>query len=83
MPEEREEKAPPVETWPEHLSELGDRQLSQLAIDYQWLDEETSVETSGEEFHRRREAIIAECERRGMFSLAESCRKPTVKQQTR
>ena len=78
-----EEKAPPVETWPQHLAELGDRQLSQLAKDYRWLDEEAAAKTSGEEFHRRREAVIAECERRGMHSLAESCRKPAVNQQTR
>lgn len=73
-----DEKAPPSETWFEHLRELGDRQLSQLAKDYQWLDEEAAAQESREEFHARREAIIAECERRGMRSLVESFRRPAA-----
>lgn len=70
------EKAPPAESWPDHLRQLGDRQLSQLAIDYQWLDEEARAEQASEEFHQRRQAVIAECERRGMLTLAQSCRRP-------
>ncbi len=73
-----EEKAPPLETWPEHLRELGDRQLSQLAKDYEWLDEEAAARESHEEFHARREAIIAECERRGMQSLVDAFRRPAA-----
>jgi len=58
---EIDEVAPPFERWPQHLKDLDDRQLSELASDYRWLDEEAQPEDSRDEFRRRREAIIAEC----------------------
>ena len=61
-----EEIAPPFESWAEHLKALGDRELAELAKDYNWLDEEARAEQQGEEYHRRREAVIAECQRRGI-----------------
>ena len=71
---EPEEKAPPFESWPEHLKDLGDREIAKLAEDYRWLDDEAELHRERTEFHLRREAIIAECERRGMGTAAESCR---------
>jgi hypothetical protein len=50
------------------LKDLGDRELSELAKDYEWLDEEARPREEREDFHRRREAVIAECERRGVTS---------------
>ncbi len=73
MPDE--EVAPPTENWAEHLKTLDDRQLAVLAKDYRWLDEENRPEHTRAEFHARREAIIAECERRGMHDVAAQCKK--------
>jgi hypothetical protein len=73
-----EEAAPPFESWAEHLKELGDRELAELAKDYRWLDEEARAQEQGSEFHRRREAIIDECERRGMSAVANECRRPAA-----
>jgi hypothetical protein len=70
-----EEKAPPPENWDEHLKSLSDRDLADFAKDYRWLDVEADTKRTGPEFHRRREAIIAELERRGMHSVAQSCRR--------
>jgi len=61
-----EEIAPPQESWEQHLKALGDRELAELAKDYNWLDEEARAQDQGKEYHRRREAVIAECRRRGM-----------------
>jgi len=36
----QEEIAPPFERWPEHLRDLDDRALTELAKDYRWLSEE-------------------------------------------
>jgi hypothetical protein len=72
-----EEIAPPFESWPEHLGELDDRQLRELAKDYRWLDEETFSGEGAAEFHRRREQVIAELERRGMTDVANECRQPS------
>jgi hypothetical protein len=69
-----EEVAPPFESWTEHLSALSDKDLTQLAGDYRWLDEEARPQQEREEFHRRREAVIEECEKRGMKDVAQSCR---------
>ena len=76
---EPEEKAPPFESWPEHLKDLGDKEIAKLAEDYRWLDEEAELKEERAEFHRRREAIIAECERRGMGAAAELCRPKTTR----
>ncbi len=65
-----EEIAPPFETWEAHLKTLDDRELSALASDYRWLDEEARSQEESSEFHRRREAIMKECERRGMAGVA-------------
>jgi len=70
-----EEVAPPFESWPDHLKALNDKDLEELAGDYRWLDEEARPQQEREEFHKRREAVIAECERRGMHSAIESFRK--------
>ncbi len=61
-----EEIAPPFETWNEHLKDLGDRELAELARDYRWLNEEARPELEREDFRRRKEAISAECKRRNM-----------------
>lgn len=73
-----EEVAPPFENWAEHLRSLGDKDLEGLARDYRWLDEEARAQEEGDEFRKRREAVIAECERRGMTAVAASCRRPAV-----
>ncbi len=61
-----EETAPPFESWDQHLKGLDDQTLTQLARDYGWLDGDARAREEGLEFHRRRKAVIAECERRGM-----------------
>jgi hypothetical protein len=61
-----EEIAPPFESWEAHLKDLPERDLLVMANEYRWLDTEVQAEEEGEEFHRRREAIIAECRRRGL-----------------
>jgi len=71
-----EEAAPPFETWPEHLKDIGDKELTDLAGDYCWLVEKNRPEDQRAEFQRRREAILAECERRGLEKAAKSCRPP-------
>jgi hypothetical protein len=73
---EREEVAPPYETWPEHLKALANEDLTDLAADYCWLTEKNRPEDEREEFRQRREAIIAECERRGMPDAAKDCVPP-------
>ncbi len=74
----KDEIAPPYENWEEHLKALSDRDLMQLAKDYRWLDERARAPEEGADFHRRREAIIAECERRGSPEMAKECRKPVM-----
>ena len=64
------------ETWEQHLKALSERDLAKLAGDYRWLDEEVRAQEERQEFHRRREAIIDECERRGRPELAADCRRP-------
>ncbi len=75
---EIEEIAPPPEGWGDHLKGLDDRQLTALARDYRWLDEEARAGDARQEFHRRREAIVAECERRGLGDAARECRRPAA-----
>jgi hypothetical protein len=70
----REKATAGYETWPEHLKALGIRELTNLAGDYSWLLEKNRPEEEREEFRRRRDAIIAECERRGMPEAARNCR---------
>jgi hypothetical protein len=72
----KEEIAPPFETWAEHLTALGDRELAELAKDYCWLEVEAQAPEQGPEFHRRREAVVAECMRRGMTAVAKQCQPP-------
>ncbi len=72
----REETAPPTESWPEHLKALSDQDLKRFADDYRWLNEENRPEEQRGEFARRREAILQECERRGLSEAADGCRKP-------
>ena len=73
-----QELAPAPGNWDEHLNDLGDRDLVALAKDYRWLDSDAAAKEAGAEFHRRREAIIAELERRGMGSVAQQCRRPAA-----
>jgi hypothetical protein len=70
----QEEIAPPFENWADHLKALDDRDLSDLAKDYRWLDEEARAEAERGEFRARRLAIIEECERRGLADAANCCR---------
>lgn len=70
----REEVAPDFESWPEHLEDLNEQDLTDLAADYCWLTEKNRPQDQRNEFRRRREAILAECERRGMSHAAELCR---------
>jgi hypothetical protein len=72
-----EEIAPPFENWEEHLKALADRDLSELAKDYRWLDEEARPEEERGEFRARRLAIIAECQGRGMSDAVRDCRPAT------
>ncbi|HEY1341096.1 MAG TPA: hypothetical protein VGF59_26475 [Bryobacteraceae bacterium] len=58
------------------MKDLADGDLAELAKDYRWLDEEARAEEERREFRRRREAIVAECERRGMAGAADACRAP-------
>jgi len=44
-----------------------------LANDDRWLDEEARAQEERADFRRRREAVIAECERRGKSDLAAGC----------
>jgi hypothetical protein len=74
----QEEKAPPFENWEEHLRALSDRDLTQLAKDYRWLDEEARAKEERSEFRARREAVIAECEKRGLSDVAKACRRPAM-----
>jgi hypothetical protein len=72
----KEEIAPPFEHWDQHLKALSDTDLAQLAEEYRWLNESVRPVEQRPEFRRRSEAILAECERRGMPELAEGCRRP-------
>jgi hypothetical protein len=79
----QQETAPPREqSWPDHLHDLSDRELEQLAQDYRWLDEALHSEIQSE-FHRRREAIIAECKRRGKPEMSRYCNPPIPKGERR
>jgi hypothetical protein len=71
-----EEVAPPFEHWDQHLKALSDHDLGRLAEEYRWLNESVRPLEQRAEFRRRSEAILAECERRGMPDLAEGCRRP-------
>jgi hypothetical protein len=73
-----EEVAPPFERWEEHLKDLSDRDIKELANDYRWIDEEARPQQERQQFHARREAIIAECERRGLHGAVEACRRPAA-----
>jgi hypothetical protein len=70
----RDETAQGYETWAEHLKALGNRELTDLAGDYCWLTEKNRPEDQRKEFQKRREAILAECERRGLSEAAKVCR---------
>ena len=70
-----EEIAPDFESWPQHLKDVEDKELADMAADYCWLTEKNRPEDQRDEFRRRREAILAECERRGMSHAAELCRQ--------
>jgi len=72
-----EENAPSFESWPEHLKALGNKELTELAGDYCWLTERNRPQGERELFHKRRQAIIAECERRGIPDAAKDCRPAT------
>jgi hypothetical protein len=72
-----EEIAPPFENWEDHLKALNDRDLSDLAKDYRWLDEEARPQEERAEFRARRLAIIGECQRRGMSDAVRDCRPVT------
>jgi hypothetical protein len=74
----QDEMAPPYENWEQHLKALSDRDLAQVAKDYQWLDCEGRAEEQRGEFHKRREAVLAECDRRGLGDLAKGCRRPAM-----
>lgn len=74
----QEEIAPPFENWEEHLKALEDRDLVQLAEDYRWLNEEARPQEERQDFRARRDAIVAECERRGKPDLAAACRRPAM-----
>ena len=74
----KEETAPPFEHWDQHLKALTDHDLGTLADEYRWLNESIRPAEQQAEFRRRREAIIAECDRRGKSHLAERCRKPAM-----
>ena len=54
------------------------RDLIELADDYHWLDCEARAQDERDEFHRRPEAIVAECERRGLKEAAAACRRPAM-----
>lgn len=69
----QQENALPLESWPEHLKDVGDRELTGLAGDYCWLTERNRPEDQRTEFRRRREAILAECGRRGLADAAKLC----------
>jgi len=45
-----------------------------LAGDYCWIMEKNSPEDARNEFSKRRQAILAECERRGLKEAAQNCR---------
>jgi hypothetical protein len=47
--------------------------LTELAGDYCWLMEKNRPEDQRSEFQKRREAILAECERRGLKEAASNC----------
>src|SRR4051794_8176001 len=72
-----EETAPPYESWTDHLKAIGDKELTELAGDYGWLTERNRPAEERELFRTRREAIIAECERRGIPEAGKRCR-PSV-----
>jgi hypothetical protein len=73
----QEETAPPFEKWSDHLKAIGDRELSDLARDYSWLNGQARPQEARDEFHSRREAIFGELERRGMHAIADQCRQPS------
>jgi hypothetical protein len=74
----QDEIAPPFESWEDHLKALSAPDLVAMAKDYRWLDEEARAQEERDDFRRRREAIIAECERRGMPEVAAACRRPAM-----
>ena len=69
-----QERAPALERWTDHLNDLGNRELAELAGDYCWLMEKNRPQEERAEFGKRREAILRECERRGMEDAAKQCR---------
>jgi hypothetical protein len=69
-----EEAAPPYESWPEYLKGLEDKDLTDLAGDYCWIMEKNRPEDQRDAFRKKREMILAECERRGLDEAARACR---------
>jgi hypothetical protein len=78
MSEKPEEAAPPFERWEEHLREIDNGQLANLARDYNWLNGESLSDESRSAFQLRRQAIIQECERRGMIDIAGNARREST-----
>jgi hypothetical protein len=70
----RGQTATRLPSWTEHLKNLDDRALTQMAGDYCWLTEKNTPHEERDEFRRRREAILHECERRGLHDAAQTCR---------
>jgi hypothetical protein len=73
-----EEVAPPFEKWEEHLRGIDNGQLANLARDYNWLNGESLSDESRSAFQLRRQAIIKECERRGMAEVANAARREPI-----
>jgi hypothetical protein len=70
----RGQSAARLPSWPEHLKNLEHNELTELAGDYCWLVEKNTPQEERDEFRRRREAVLQECERRGLHEAAKNCR---------
>ena len=70
----KHETAPRAGSWVEHLSAVSDEELTTLSADYCWILEKNRPEEERETFRQRREAILAECQKRGLTEAANSCR---------
>jgi hypothetical protein len=57
-----------------HLKTWENAELTELAGNYCLLTEKNRPQDELEEFRRRREPILAECERRGLQEAANNCR---------
>jgi hypothetical protein len=78
MSQQPKEVAPPFERWEEHLREIDNGQLADLARDYNWLNGESLSDESRSAFELRRQAIIRECARRGMIDTADAARREPI-----